>query len=464
MASISLSEDDLSCPVCCEIFKDPVLLLCSHSICKVCLEEFWKSRGVRECPVCRKRSSLENPPLNLHLRKLCETFRQEGSQREPLCTLHRSELKLFCEDDKQLVCLVCRDSKLHKKHKFSPIGEAALERKEKLKTKVKVLQEKLDTLKKVQTTCDKTTQHIKVQAQQTERQIKQEFEELRRFLRDEEAARIAALREEERERSWMMKKQTEEINRQIASLSDTIRAIEAVMVTDDITLLQNYKVSMKRAQCTLQDPERLSGALINVAKHLGNLKFSVWESMKEIVQYSPVILDPNTAHPCLVLSEDLTSVRSQDVKQQLPDNPARFDRWVNVLGSEGFKSGTHCWEVEVGEGINWDVGVVTESAKRKGFRKHWHGVWCVVYEKGQYYKLSSHWQKALHNVTWKPQRIRVQLDWDRGELSFYDPDNNTHIHTFTHRFINRVFPCFGSQCTQVPLRIVPLTASVGINM
>lgn len=82
MASTSFSEDDFSCPVCYEIFKDPLLLPCSHSICKTCLEQFWENRGFRECPVCRKRFSQEAPPLNLHLRNLCEIFLQEGSQRQ----------------------------------------------------------------------------------------------------------------------------------------------------------------------------------------------------------------------------------------------------------------------------------------------------------------------------------------------------------------------------------------------
>ena len=132
MASKSFSEEDFSCPVCYNIYKDPVILTCTHSICNTCLQKFWETKGSRECPVCRTRCSKEEYPLNLVLKNLCETFQQERSQREPFCSLHRSELKLFCEDDKQLVCLVCRDSKLHKNHNFSPISEAALERKVRL--------------------------------------------------------------------------------------------------------------------------------------------------------------------------------------------------------------------------------------------------------------------------------------------------------------------------------------------
>uniref|UniRef100_A0AAY4BH85 Uncharacterized protein n=1 Tax=Denticeps clupeoides TaxID=299321 RepID=A0AAY4BH85_9TELE len=107
---LSFSEEDFSCPVCYEIFKDPLILSCSHSICKVCLQQVWESKGYRECPVCRKRSSKEFPPVNLALKKLCEIFSVEKIQRsEVLCSQHGEKLKLFCLEDQQLVCLACSE-------------------------------------------------------------------------------------------------------------------------------------------------------------------------------------------------------------------------------------------------------------------------------------------------------------------------------------------------------------------
>ncbi|KAL2080926.1 hypothetical protein ACEWY4_022779 [Coilia grayii] len=461
MASRSFSEEDFSCPVCYDIYTDPVILTCTHSICTDCLKRFWHTKGFRECPVCRRRCSKIFYPINLVLKNLCETFRQEGSQREPLCRLHRSELKLYCEDDKRLVCLVCRDSKLHRNHKFSPIYEAAQERKEELKIKLQPLQNKLDDFKQVKITCDTNAQHIQVQAQHTERQIKQEFEQLHQFLRDEEAARIAALREEEEQKSQMMKEKIEKMSREISSLSDTIRAINEQMGADDVTFLQNYKSTVERAQCTLQDPERLSGALINVAKHLGNLKFRVWEKMKDLVQYTPVILDPNTASTRLFLSEDLTSVRCSPERQQLPDNPERFDKYYCVLGSEGFNSGTHCWDVKVNDSGVWDLGLVTESTSRSGGDSLWSGFWGIYNWYGEYEASSPGTAAIPLTVEQKPQRIRVQLDWDRGELSFTNPDNNTHLHTYTHTFTERVFPSF--RAFNCSLTILPVKPAVMVD-
>ncbi|XP_030642200.1 tripartite motif-containing protein 35-like [Chanos chanos] len=462
-----LSEEDFSCPVCCDIFRDPVILSCSHSVCKVCIQQFWEKQDSKNCPVCRRRSSREFPPPNLALKNLCETFLQERSQRtsaesEELCSQHREKLKLFCVDDKQPVCLVCRDSNKHTDHKFKPVDEAALDKREELKTALKPLQDKLKIFEKVKETCDQTAEHIKSQAKHTERQIKEEFEKLHQFLRDEEAARIAAVREEEEQKSQMMKEKIEEMSREISRLSDSIRVIEEEIKAEDISFLKNFEDSKKRAQCTLQDPHMLSGALIHVAKHLGNLKFRVWEKMQEIVQYTPVILDPNTAHPQLILSEDLTSVRNSDEIQQLPDNPERFDTWLFVLSSEGFNSGTHCWDVDVENSISWRLGVIPESVQRKRGGV-WGGIWTVSYYNGKYRSLSLGQSDTPITFNKKLQRIRVQLDWDTGKLSFSDPLTNTHIHTVTHTFTQRMFPLFYTYDSLSPLRILPVQCSVRVE-
>ncbi len=133
MASRSSFEEDLSCPVCFDIFINPVVLSCSHSICEDCIQRFWESKRLKECPVCR-RCSKERPLLNLALKNLCETYQQKLSRRssfggESVCGLHKEKLKLFCLDDQEPVCLVCRDSRKHTHHRFSPVDEAAMDNK-----------------------------------------------------------------------------------------------------------------------------------------------------------------------------------------------------------------------------------------------------------------------------------------------------------------------------------------------
>ncbi|XP_065327886.1 nuclear factor 7, brain-like [Pelmatolapia mariae] len=447
-----LVENYLSCYVCSETFRDPVSLSCDHNFCSSCLQKFWEQAKNQNCPICKRKSSKDYQDVNFALKELADSFTKrqkvgssetlkEKKVSEMICSKHEEVPKLFCVDEKRAVCTVCEFS-LHQSHKVVPVEEAVSDLKEQLKSDLKSLQDKRNKYKQVEETYNEMREHMKKQLLSTERQIRAEFNKLQQFLKEEEESRLAALREEEEQKGRTISREMKMIEEQISSLSDSISAVEEELQKHSVPFLSSYKdtQSRARAQSSVSDPQLVSGALIDVAKHLGNLSFRVWEKMKEKVHFSPVILDPNTAHSSLYLSDDLTSVRHGDTKQQLPDNPERNTYYITVFGSESFSSGKHSWEVEVGDHPSYFVGLAKESLDRKGmsFGSPDCGFWCLLYCNGKYFNRDGQTLTLKKSL----QRIRVQLDYDMGEVSFYDPEDMTLIYTHRDTFTEKLFPYF----------------------
>uniref|UniRef100_A0A8D0FWY7 B30.2/SPRY domain-containing protein n=1 Tax=Strix occidentalis caurina TaxID=311401 RepID=A0A8D0FWY7_STROC len=155
-----------------------------------------------------------------------------------------------------------------------------------------------------------------------------------------------------------------------------------------------------------------------------------------------VTLDPETASSDLTLSKDRKTVRLGDRQQNLSDTPKRFTGSPSVLGCRGFMGGRHYWEVEVGDGDSWAVGVAVESVRRKD---------SLTMALGKIWALRLDWNRqytALHmppvplELREEPRRIRVHLDYEAGQVTFYNAENKTQILQFKASFTEKVFPYF----------------------
>nr|XP_010978477.2 butyrophilin subfamily 1 member A1 [Camelus dromedarius] len=175
-----------------------------------------------------------------------------------------------------------------------------------------------------------------------------------------------------------------------------------------------------------------------------------------------VTLDPDTAHPHLFLYDDSKSVRLEDSRQKLPETPDRFDSWPCVLGREVFTSGRHYWEVEVGDRTDWAIGVCRENVMKKGFDPMTpeNGFWAVELYGNGYWALTP--LRTPLPLAGPPRQVGIFLDYESGDISFYNMTDGSHIYTFSNASFSgplRPFFCLWS-CGKKPLTICPITVEL----
>lgn len=128
-------QDEASCSICLELFQDPVSIHCGHSFCRACITQNWKGLTTNfSCPRCRETVPQESIRPNWELANIIEIAKslnlqpvREVEEGENLCKEHQEALKLFCEDEERLICVVCDKSKVHRNHSVVPVDEAAKE-------------------------------------------------------------------------------------------------------------------------------------------------------------------------------------------------------------------------------------------------------------------------------------------------------------------------------------------------
>uniref|UniRef100_A0A452GYX5 Zinc finger protein RFP-like n=1 Tax=Gopherus agassizii TaxID=38772 RepID=A0A452GYX5_9SAUR len=446
-------QEEATCPICLEYFTEPVTLECGHNFCRACIAQCWEGSDTDiSCPQCRETVQQRNLRPNRQLANVVEIVKRlslqaaKGAGGDGVCGEHQEALKLFCEEDQSPICVICRESRAHCAHTVVPIQEAAQEYKVQKTWKPPFQRYRGPQVPFISLT---SPFHIFIQKQtQTERQkIVSEFQELREFLEEQERLLLAQLEKLDEEIVRIQNENVSKLSEQISRLSELISEMEGKCQKPGSEFL---KVRLREKQrrrlhegISAELEEQVSGfsqktivLLEALRKFKGTYKGSRrgnWDQCLRLWEENGsanVTLDPDTAQLRLVLSEDRKSVRYGDTRQDLPDNPQRFDTDFCVLGCEGFTSGRHCWEVEVEDGQCWAVGVARESVGRKGGISYSPegGIWAVLRWMGQFQVLTSPVTPLpLRRV---PSRIQVCLDCDRGQVTFIDAGDEAPIFTF----------------------------------
>ncbi|XP_050957685.1 zinc-binding protein A33-like [Labeo rohita] len=252
-------------------------------------------------------------------------------------------------------------------------------------------------------------------------------------------------------------------NTELEQLSHTEDHLHLLQIYSSLCSPKNTRIWPEINVRTYKNLETLRRALTQLRDTLDE-KLNQRE-LKWMQQYAvDVTLDPDTAHPYLILSDDGKQVRYGDTKQKLPNNPKRLSRYAIVLGKEGFSSGRFYFEVQVKGKTDWDLGVARESIDRKGEFTLCpnNGYWTVVLRNGNEYKAGAGPSVRL-SLKVKPQRVGVFVDYEEGLVSFYDVESSSHIYSFTGQsFTDKLYPYF-SPCpndkgkNSNPLIITPVS-------
>ncbi|XP_044199640.1 E3 ubiquitin-protein ligase TRIM39-like [Thunnus albacares] len=196
-------------------------------------------------------------------------------------------------------------------------------------------------------------------------------------------------------------------------------------------------------------------------------KFLAKSELIRVQQFAvDVTLDPDTANPYLILSDDGKQVYCGNnvVNRKTPDKPERFNPATNVLGKQGFSSGRFYYEVQVKGKTAWDLGVVKASVARKGSinASPEHGYWTICLRNGDKYKASA----VYLSVKCQPKKVGMFVNYEKGSVSFYDVDTGERIHCFTDcSFNEKLYPFLSPSVhhggkNSTPLIISPVNYTV----
>uniref|UniRef100_A0A8C6T5H9 Uncharacterized protein n=1 Tax=Neogobius melanostomus TaxID=47308 RepID=A0A8C6T5H9_9GOBI len=418
----SSSEEQFLCSICLEVFSEPVSTPCGHNFCKRCISLTWDTNESCFYPLCKEVFSIR-PQLKKSSRSMdelinlkevqCDACCEPKLKAVKMCPTHQRPLELFCATDKSCVCTMCVPLE-HKKHELLSLKEAF--------------------------------EQEKVSLQQTVAENQRLVEQRRLKVQEITAALELSEREAQRETQQMVK-----------VFSDIMESVQRCLDHHTKVMEQSLSKHKERAQALIQQLQQEMCELEKSSTEAQQLSLSTDplhflqrcpDQLRRVQQFAvDVTLDPDTAHPELVLSKDLKQVHHTDVWKTLPDSPQRFTYYAIVLGKQSFSSGRFYFEVQVKRKTEWTLGVAQESVNRKGeiSVSPENGFWTICLRNRDEYKALDDPRICLSPQS-PPQKVGVFVDYGAGLVSFYDVDSADLLYSFTGCcFREKLFPFFSPE-------------------
>ncbi|XP_033944176.1 E3 ubiquitin-protein ligase TRIM39-like [Pseudochaenichthys georgianus] len=435
--------------------------------CDVCTET--KLKALKSCLVCLTsycETHLE-PHLTASSLKRHQLIDPVENLEDRMCPKHDKPLELFCKTDQTCVCMLCHVSD-HKMHDVVPLKEAYEGKKAELETETQQM------IQKRQLKIEEIKHSVDLSKEEADREVAegvQVFSALKESVERGQADLINTIKEKQKTTENQAEDFIKELEQEISELKKRSSEVEQVTHSEDhLHILQRF-MSLKVAPPT-KDWTEVSihssheGTVVRAVVQLEEtfseeMKKLIEAELKRVQKYAvEVTLDPDTAHPELILSRDGKQVSLGDVKKNLPDNPERFSGYICVLGKQSFSSGRFYFEVQVKGKTQWTLGVARESINRKGALSPEDGFWAIWLRNGNEYKADA--PPVLLSLKSQPQKVGVFVDYEEGLVSFYDVDAEALIYSFTGCFFaEKLFPYFnpsvnGGGTNSAPLIISPV--------
>ncbi|XP_036051549.1 E3 ubiquitin-protein ligase TRIM17 [Onychomys torridus] len=434
-------QEEATCSICLDYFTDPVMTACGHNFCRECIQMSWEKgkgkKGKRKqkssfpCPECREMSPQRNLRPNRLLTKVAEMARQHpGLQKRDLCQAHQEPLKLFCQDDKSPICVVCREAQEHRLHRVLPVDEAARDYKVKLEEDIRYFREEMVKTESLQAKEEQSLIEWQEKVKERRERILEEFQKVVLFLVEEERRLLLVLKKEEEDILGRLQDNKTSLDHQSCSLDRLLLQLEEQSQQGPLQMLQDMKDTLTRKESLgLQYPEvALPAAIRTVCRVPGQIE--VLKSFQE-----DVVPDPSSAYPYLLLYESRQRrYLSPPPEGTAPYSKDRFVAYPCAVGQKSFSSGRHYWEVGMnltGDAL-WALGVCRDNVSRKDrvLKSPENGFWVVQLSKGKRH-LSLLPDSTQVTLTEPPTHMGIFLDFQAGEVSFYSVNDGSHLHSFS---------------------------------